>query len=58
VKDDIFYTAHLPFPLFIFGGEVIGSPPPPVSIEITERGGFYVAKKASRWKKLPRRNQK
>jgi hypothetical protein len=30
----------------------------PVSIEITEHDGFYGAKRASRWEKLPQRGQK
>jgi hypothetical protein len=34
VKDDISCTEHLPFPLFIFGGEVIGSPPRPFQLKL------------------------
>ena len=49
-------TPAIPIIYFWRGG--YRKPFPPVSIEITERGGFYGAKRASRWEKLPRRDRK
>jgi hypothetical protein len=37
-------------PIIYFWREGYRKPSPPVSIEITERGVFYGAKRASRWK--------